>query len=456
MLDFFRAAILLIIFPNVAASWNAEELALYDLVEEINSNFYDLFGIARDASVADIKKAYRRLSLEWHPDRNSAPDASEKFRQIVSIYEVLKSTELREKYNNVLEYGLPDWRQPIYYYRKMRKLAWYEAVLVLVGVSTVAHYLMMWAAYYEKYLVLSQKRKSRKREKKGEPECSTAQIREALEVYRPRFYGLLPFLIIKSSWEIFMSLILLAREYMAREELVEEEEVAELPKPPPIPRPPEFTYEMATDLKPVSTNNPELYAKYMSEHEESCKKNTIRSFQKVVAGFGQVKNCINWSGYLQRNSLQVSSLSSSNNYRICLGNCPSLWIVFGTPNRWECMARVLNRSAQDITAMAGKLKHMKQDEYEKLAMGQQSSSVMGLHGEKVCGTPNTAPLASEWSQIEQKQLEAALQQYPKGCEDRWDKIASAVPTKSKEQCQQRLKELIELVRRKKASAQGKA
>lgn len=37
--------------------------------------------------------------------------------QIVSIYEVLKSAELKEKYNNVLEFGLPDWRQPIYYYR---------------------------------------------------------------------------------------------------------------------------------------------------------------------------------------------------------------------------------------------------------------------------------------------------------------------------------------------------
>ncbi|KAK6040649.1 Myb-like DNA-binding domain protein [Cooperia oncophora] len=67
----------------------------------------------------------------------------------------------------------------------------------------------------------------------------------------------------------------------------------------------------------------------------------------------------------------------------------------------------------------------------------------------------TSP-TSEWSQLEQKQLEAALQQYPKGCEDRWDKIASAVPTKSKEQCQQRLKELVELVKRKKASAQAKA
>ncbi|VDP02767.1 unnamed protein product [Heligmosomoides polygyrus] len=272
-----------------------------------------------------IKKAYRKLSLEWHPDRNSAPDASEKFRQIVSIYEVLKSAELKEKYNNVLEFGLPDWRQPIYYYRKMRKLAWYEALLVLIGVSTIAHYLMMWAAYYEKYLVLSQNiRKSRKRDKKKEPEDFMTQIRDALEVYRPQFYGLLPFLIAKGSWSLFMTLIWTAQEYMTRKEPEVEEEEPEPRRPTPPPRAPEFTYEMATDLKPVSTNNPELYAKYMSEFDDAKKKQTGGAW------------------------------TSEELYQLVL------WVVFGTPNRWECMARVLNRSAPDITAMAAKLKQMKQ------------------------------------------------------------------------------------------------
>ncbi|KAK6010900.1 DnaJ domain protein, partial [Ostertagia ostertagi] len=286
MLNVLHVTILLVAFPNVTPSWNAEELALYDLVEEINSNFYELFGIAKDASIAEIKKAYRRLSLEWHPDRNSAPDASEKFRQVVSIYEVLKSTELREKYNNVLEFGLPDWRQPIYYYRKMRKLAWYEAILVLVGVSTIAHYLMMWAAYYEKYLVLSQNlKKSRKREKKGRARVfgnTTARSIGSLPAtvlwsatlshcqrFMECFYGTFRGAVF--AYKEIISLISMAQEYMTRREPEEEVEVVEPRRPAPTPRAPEFTYEMATDLKPVSTNNPELYAKYMSEHEESTK-----------------------------------------------------------------------------------------------------------------------------------------------------------------------------------------
>ncbi|ETN74395.1 Myb-like DNA-binding domain protein, partial [Necator americanus] len=297
-----------------------------------------------------------------HPDRNSAPDASEKFRQIVSIYEILKSTELREKYDNVLEFGLPDWRQPIYYYRKMRKLAWYEAIIVLMGVSTIAHYLMMWAAYYEKYLVLKQNlRKSRKRDKKGEAENSMTQLHDALDVFRPRFHDLLPFIVARTSWNLLKAIPFLIQEQLSRKDL-------------------------------------------------------------------EVKHLI-------------------QNYII-------FWVVLGTPNRWECMARVLNRTAQDVTTMAGKLKHMKQEEYEKLAMGQQSNAVVDIRSgktEETTGISSTASSYQEWTQTEQKQLEAALQQYPKGCEDRWDKIAAAVPTKSMEQCQQRLKELVELVRRKKAS-----
>ncbi|VDK48497.1 unnamed protein product [Cylicostephanus goldi] len=146
---------------------------------------------------------------------------------IVSIYEVLKSNELREKYNNVLEFGLPDWRQPIFYYRKMRKLAWYEAVIVLIAVSTIAHYLMMWAAYYEKYLVLKQSlKKSRKREKKGETEGNITQLHEALEVFRPRFRDLLPFLMAKGSWNLLKFAIFTAQEQLKRKE--PEEEVSPL------------------------------------------------------------------------------------------------------------------------------------------------------------------------------------------------------------------------------------
>lgn len=54
-----------------------------------------------------------------------------------------------------------------------------------------------------------------------------------------------------------------------------------------------------------------------------------------------------------------------------------------------------------------------------------------------------------WTQSQQKLLELALQQYPKGASDRWDKIAKCVPSKSKEDCIARYKLLVELVQKKK-------
>lgn len=46
----------------------------------MNQNFYEYLDISSEATTSEVKKAYRRLSLVLHPDRNSAPDADLKFR----------------------------------------------------------------------------------------------------------------------------------------------------------------------------------------------------------------------------------------------------------------------------------------------------------------------------------------------------------------------------------------
>jgi molecular chaperone DnaJ len=70
------------------------------------SEFYALLGVARDAPDAEIKKAYRKLAMEFHPDRNPAPEAEAKFKEITEAYEVLRDPEKRATYDRYGKAGL--------------------------------------------------------------------------------------------------------------------------------------------------------------------------------------------------------------------------------------------------------------------------------------------------------------------------------------------------------------
>ncbi|XP_075756234.1 dnaJ homolog subfamily C member 18 isoform X1 [Pelodiscus sinensis] len=63
------------------------------------SNYYEILGVGRDANEEDLKKAYRKLALKFHPDKNCAPGATEAFKAIGNAFAVLSNPEKRLRYD---------------------------------------------------------------------------------------------------------------------------------------------------------------------------------------------------------------------------------------------------------------------------------------------------------------------------------------------------------------------
>nr|XP_033797819.1 dnaJ homolog subfamily B member 12 [Geotrypetes seraphini] len=62
-------------------------------------DYYEILGVGRDASEEDLKKAYRKLALKFHPDKNHAPGATEAFKAIGNAYAVLSNPDKRKQYD---------------------------------------------------------------------------------------------------------------------------------------------------------------------------------------------------------------------------------------------------------------------------------------------------------------------------------------------------------------------
>eukprot|EP00063_Salmo_salar_P068984 XP_014043819.1 PREDICTED: dnaJ homolog subfamily C member 1-like isoform X1 [Salmo salar] len=540
---FIAAVSFLIACPRPSHSWDSD-IELYDLVEEIQQNFYEFLSVEQDASSTDIRKAYRRLSLTLHPDKNKDVNAETQFRQLVGIYEVLKDEERRQRYNDVLVNGLPDWRQPVFYYRRVRKMSNGELGFLLFLILTVCHYVVIWSVYLEKQLdeLLSKKKKEKKKKmssKSAEESRFVGQEKIERSHDKPHWQDILPlklstwlYLSVKSLphviqdakqyYEDYKEMKIREKEEVEAMALAEQEATTIKEKRSKVKKP-KFEFPVyEPSLTVADSANSLAYDQGMSIEEIENQLDDWLEDKK-----SQKKKAPEWS------EEDITLLTRS------MAKFPG-----GTPGRWEKIAHELGRSVTDVTAKVKQVKDgqtntsglVKLSELKaqgssalpgkgsKAGAGAVPDSLMtqredpqpqsaamaevtehsgggdeeeGIQsggvrrrGKKTGGggagveakghrqrdfdstaaaekdseeeqspPPSSVPQPSKekatavtddvWTQNQQKLLELALQQYPRGTTERWDWIAKVVPGKRKEECMIRYKLLAELVLKRK-------
>ncbi|XP_053876639.1 dnaJ homolog subfamily C member 1 [Malaclemys terrapin pileata] len=533
-----RALLLLLaLLPPLARAWDSGDLELFDLVEEVPQNFYGFLGLPQDASSADIRKAYRKLSLTLHPDKNKDENAETQFRQLVAIYEVLKDEERRKRYDDILINGLPDWRQPVFYYRRVRKMSNAELALLLFIILTVGHYAVVWSIYLEKQLdeLLSKKKRDKKKKTGGrstdEVKLGAADKNER-SLEKPQWRDLLPCklgiwfcLTVKSLPQLLQDARQLYVEYKetkmkAREDALARAELETLPKekkPKVKKQKSEFpiytasesnayipSYEHGVSIEEIEEqmddwleNKNRAYKKKAPEWTEEDLSQLTRSmvkfpggtpgrWEKIAHELGrsvpdvtmktkQLKESVTHTPGIVRLSELRNLAQNSRNAKTNMDlpdhiitqreideeeeeeeenyNRDPEQMVIPADHRETMTSETRHRKRKTAKASEITLATMKEVAEDK-CRGKRQKDFNNTEQDEYSDDENRKKERSHnseelWTQNQQKLLELALQQNPKGTSDRWDKIAKCVPGKSKEECVARYKLLVELVQKKK-------
>ncbi|KAM4551491.1 dnaJ homolog subfamily C member 1 [Odontesthes bonariensis] len=498
---------LMLLVPPLAA-WDAD-LELLDLVEEIPQSFYQFLHLEQDASAADIKKAYRRLSLSLHPDKNKDENAETQFRQLVAIYEVLKDEERRRRYDDILVNGLPDWRQPVFYYQRVRKMSNAELGFLLFLILTVGHYAVIWSIYLEKQLdeLLSKKKKEKKKKLSSRPAEEVRCMGTERNQERPHWQDILP---LKLTIWLYLSIKNLPQTVQEVKQYYEDHQLMKQH----LKEEAEAEQEASTREKRPKVKKPKVE---FPVYKASSENPNYQNYDQTTS-IEEIEDQMD--DWLQNRRAAKKKAADWNEDELSLLSRLMVKVPGGTPGRWEKIAHELGRSVTDVTTKVKQVKDSVSHTSGLVKLSDLKGSLLpvsslpvsslpvddGVMSQKMGGAceeepeeeeEEEAPISavrrrtkkcsaaldggeakvrgrrqqdfdptavdeeaepqesrekanpSTWTQNHQKLLELALQQFPRGTAERWDRIAKVVPGKTKEECMIRYKMLAELVQKRK-------
>lgn len=467
-----------------AHAWDSEELEIFDLVEDIAENFYTFVGQPPDCTLGELKRAFRTLSVQLHPDKNNGIDEGNRFRKLVAIYEVLKDSTKRAKYDLVLKNGLPNWKSAMFYYRRVHRMGMVEMVAIVFAIVTVGQYLCSWAAYAEKKYTADALIGSKLRRRKGA--AAGGHMADAMldEIPRPsvlvsvwlaggRYHGeitnlfpepvqhTLPFQIPLAIWRTPGACLGAYRHY--REYQLEQAAIAaEAEAAAEAVRQRDEEYQRDKEAKKLGVKKrKEKFAvqeKSDAELEGFAKLQHIKKLESIQAARSR-------ADALAASAAGLPSAGGGNGGLWTDDDLIELIRLVkkhpgGTPARWETIAEQMARSVSDVTFMAAKMKEkgyrLPGQTTATMATGSVAETLVQVAEtqqklQQQCAPTIAVPETTNWSQQQQRQLETAMIKYPKAVPgDRWSLIAGAVDGKSRDECVDRYKHLVQMLRAQKS------